>query len=217
MLQPHSEIAFLERPAFRHTNYREYSQYLQPYLSEKARDNHIETICLIREPLSWLDSWYRFRARGELRDPHHPNHKNSTFGIQFSDFIEAYMLPDPPPFADVGSQFDFVKDHKGEVGVETIFQYENIGHFVEYMSHRIGVELTIKTMNVSPKANYRSNLRLWTNTISQKIKKKTNLLPVSSRPMVISALSEDLMRALRDFLSRDFELYASIVKHRPTE
>ena len=168
MLKPYCDIALLGLPAFRHTNYTEYSQYLEPYLKEKAGIDSIETICLVREPLSWLKSWYKFRSRHELRNPNASNHKNSTYGIQFSEFIEAYISPNPPAFADVGSQFDFVKDYMNEVGVDRIFFYENIEDFVEYMSHKVGKKLKIKNKNVSPKT-------LWAiDYIKQQISNKLN-------------------------------------------
>lgn len=68
MLRRYSDISLVGPPFFRHTNYRIYSKYLKPYLMETGKIKNIETICLIREPLSWLHSWYRFRARHEIRD-----------------------------------------------------------------------------------------------------------------------------------------------------
>lgn len=210
MLKSYSDIAFLKLPAFRHTNYREYSQHIKPYLSEKVGIDSIETVCIVREPLSWLNSWYRFRSRSALRNPKHPNHKNSTFGVQFSEFIEAYMSPNPPSFADVGSQFSFVKDYNNKVSVTTMFLYENIGNFVEYMSHKIGKKLTIENRNVSPKIIYKSNFSKWAIHIKQKIRNELNL-----RPLIIVSkggyeISGDLFCSLRKFIPNDFELYETL-------
>ena len=41
---------------------------------------------IIRDPLHWVVSWFNFRAIPELSDPSHPNHKNYTGEMQFSDF-----------------------------------------------------------------------------------------------------------------------------------
>ena len=63
--------------------------------------------------------------------------------MQFSDFIEAYISPNTPPFASVGSQYSFVNDGEGNVGVDTIFLYDKINAFAEYMSEKIGEKLNI--------------------------------------------------------------------------
>lgn len=211
MLKAYSDIALLYPPALRHTNYREYSQYIKPYLKEKAGIDSIETICLVREPLSWLNSWYRFRSRYKIRDPKHPKHKNSTFGIQFSEFIEAYMSPNPPSFANVGSQFSFVQDHMNKVSVDTIFLYESIGDFVEYMSNKVGRKLKIENKNVSPKKIFKSDFAQWISHIyHKKIGNKLNLMPLSIVPKVECEISEDLFCSLRKFISKDFELYGMV-------
>jgi hypothetical protein len=210
MLEPHSDIIFSGLPVLRHTNYRQYSQHIRPYLIENAGVDNIETICLVREPLSWLSSWYRFRSRHDLRNKKHPSHQNSTSGIQFSEFIKAYMLSDPPSYANVGSQYDFVKDSMNAVGVDKIFPYENIGGFVRYMGSKVGKKLKLNNMNVSPKTNYRSNIAQWVTHSSQKaiykyvFKKKYNLSKVELE------LSEENFCSLREFISSDFELYESI-------
>lgn len=208
MLKPYSDIAFLNMPVLRHTNYVEYAHYIKPYLDAKFGSNQIETICLIREPVSWLNSWYRFRLRNALRNPKHPSHKNSTYGVEFSEFIQAYMSPNPPSYANVSSQFGFVRDQNHQVGIDTIFRYENIEDFVEYMSQRIGKKLRITNLNTSPKKVYKSDIASWASQIKRGLDNKLNLsssFPVT--PKVTYDVSEDLLCSLRQFMSNDFELY----------
>ena len=81
---------------------------------------------------------YRFRSRYALRDPGNPDHGNSTAGISFPQFVAAYLQEKPPPYADIGCQFDFVRDERSRVAVDRVFPYDGIEQFVDYMSGKIG-------------------------------------------------------------------------------
>ena len=150
MLRPHSDIILPVNP-FKHTNYRNYSKYIKPYLDAMAGMGDTETICLVREPVSWLDSWYRFRSRPALRDPAHENHRNSTYHLTFEQFVEEYMTPDPQSYANVRSQYDFVKSDTGAIGIDTIFCFERMDRFTAYMSEKTGTTLKLGRANISPK------------------------------------------------------------------
>ena len=150
MLRPHCDIILPVNP-FKHTNYRNYSKYIKPYLEEMANMGDAETICLVREPVSWLNSWYRFRSRSALRDPAHKNHRNSTYHINFETFIEQYMTPNPPSYANVRSQYDFARNNAGTTGIDTIFCYEKMEHFIAYMSRKIGIDIELGHTNISPR------------------------------------------------------------------
>jgi len=210
MLRPFCEIAFLELPAFRHTDCREYDRFIRPFLRAKAGLENLETICVMREPFSWLISWYRFRARIELRNPKHPSHKNSTVGIPFPEFIEAVISPNPPSFATVGSQFSFMKNDAEKVGVDKVFLYDNMDDLVEYMSQKIGQRLRLKSLTVSPKRVYRSSIAQWASRINQEIRSRANLPHSSAVRQADYEISDDLYASLRKFMSSDFELYETL-------
>ena len=148
-LHPHSDIILSVNP-FKHTNYRKYSKFLQPYLEEMAGIGDAETICLVREPVSWLNSWYRFRSRPALRNPQHRNHRNSTYHVSFDEFIEQYMTSNPPSYANVGTQYDFARNDAGSIGVDTIFCYERLDQFLSYMHKKTGAALRLDHINRSP-------------------------------------------------------------------
>ena len=210
MLQPFSDISLIGLPAFRHTNCREYSKFIKPYLREKVGSDDLETVCLIREPLSWLSSWYRFRARYDLRNPKHPNHQNSTFGKSFAEFVEAYIAEERPPFADVESQFSFIRNDDGEVGVEKIFVYDNIDGFVSYMSDKVGKKLKIGNQNVSPKKIYSSNFVEYIGSLKRKASHRLNLGRPVTAPKADYEIPDRLVKALRTRIAEDFDLYETL-------
>lgn len=220
-LRPHTNIRILGTPELRHTNCREYHQFIQPFLRNKVGDRGIETVCLVREPLSWLDSWYRFRTRDELKDPNCPYHVNSTAHVTFAEFIEAYVSPEPPPFAQVGSQFDFVKDDADRLGIDRVFAYEKLGDFMEYMGHKVGASLTLKHLNVSPSKGFSAHqqnslIAKFVGKIARRAGNKTRQ-PEASHPVTPShkedSLPPELMAALKKH-TRDFALYDLVKNQR---
>lgn len=208
-LRPYSDIALVGPPAFRHTTYREYDQFIKPYLREKVGRDDIETVCVIREPISWLNSWYRYRSRSELRNPNEPN---STFGIRFPEFIEAYMSPNPPPWADVGCQYDFINDQANNIGVNKVFLHENIGEFAGYMSSKIGKNIVLGKENVSPKTIYKSKFVQKASHVKQVIGNRLNSGTMPAPPTLNFDLPDNLLGSLKEFMSEDFELYEKLKK-----
>jgi hypothetical protein len=155
MLKPHAEIHLLGSPQVRHTNAQQYADHIEPYLAEVAPNTAFERVAIIREPVGWLHSWYRFRARSELRGSDNPN---STAHVSFADFIDAYLDAAPPPFAQVGTQREFLLAADSSLGVDRLFAYERLDELVAHFADRIGQSLSLHAINVSPSKVYRSNL-----------------------------------------------------------
>lgn len=163
-LQNHMDVVV--RGPLKHTNYRRYERFCVPYLAQACKKNKLETVCLIREPIDWLESWYRYRRRDELKSPlktveglisgahEQPavsaRHANSTSNISFDDFVEGYISTERPAWAEVGSQYNFIRNRDGEIGVDRVFPYERLDLLVEYMGKKMGMELSIGTYNKSP-------------------------------------------------------------------
>ena len=100
-------------------------------------------VALMREPTDWLGSWYRYRQR-EGTDP-----GKSTRGMTFDAFVRAWCSDPRPDFADVGSQERFLRPRQG-VGVDRLFRYEEIETFVDFLEDRLGCEIILPRLNVSP-------------------------------------------------------------------
>lgn len=133
-------------PALKHTNVQRYHRFIGPYL-EITSGQSFELTALMREPKDWLGSWYRYRQRDDVTDP-----RKSTLGKSFDEFVNAYCQDEPPEFAAVGSQARFLAPKK-ERGVDHLFRYEAIEAFVAFLEERLGCEILLPRLNVSPKAS----------------------------------------------------------------
>ena len=137
----------IQRPrALKHTDASRFAAHWKPYLAEAA-GAEFEVAALMREPRDWLGSWYRDGQRDDA-DP-----ERSTRGLSFDDFVQAYCATGPKAgFADVGSQAAFLGG-RGPARVNRIFRYEAPDDFVDYLEDRLGCEIILPRLNVSPAAN----------------------------------------------------------------
>ena len=128
----------------KHAPVYRYNRFIRP-LYKNVCDVEMELMAVMREPISWLGSWYRFRAR-----PFMDGKPNSTKGISFDEFVLAYMKGDKPGFADVGSQANFMKTQPNGIGITHHFRYEDQPRLQAFLEDRLGVSLELTCENVSP-------------------------------------------------------------------
>jgi Sulfotransferase family len=142
-LGPLASVAIQRPPVLKHTSVRRYWQSFAPFL-EKAADERFTVVAMMREPVDWLGSWYRYRQRDGIRKP-----ENSTKGLSFDAFVDAYLSKSRPPYADVGRQGAFLAP-EGTRGADRIFQYERIEGLVDFLEDRLDCEIVLPRLNVSP-------------------------------------------------------------------
>jgi hypothetical protein len=145
-LGPHCDIRLAKTPNAKHTPLRKYKRFLEPFVQTLVT-GEADTVAMIREPVEWLGSWYRYRGRESLNGK-----SNSTANISFNQFIEGYLSEPQPEFAHVGSQSRFLSDKDGKLGVDYLFCYEDMAGLLRFLENRLGRQVTIGRLNVSPVA-----------------------------------------------------------------
>lgn len=142
-LESLSAVSIPRPPVLKHTNVQRYHRFLHPYL-EVASGGPFSVVAMIREPRDWLGSWYRYRQRDTVAES-----GESTAGISFDDFVQAYCHDKRPEFANVGSQARFLEPRRGK-WVDRLFRYEDIGTFVHFLEDMLDCEILLPRLNVSP-------------------------------------------------------------------
>ncbi|WP_370401440.1 gamma-glutamyl kinase [Sulfitobacter sp. JB4-11] len=143
-LAPRADMVITEPPMLKHAPVYRYNRFIRPMFL-KVCDAELELMAVMREPVSWLGSWYRYRQR-----PFMKGKPNSTHGISFDEFVLAYMKGNKPGFADVGSQLNFMKAQPNGTGITHYFRYEDQSRLQQFLSDRLDVSLDLKRENVSP-------------------------------------------------------------------
>jgi hypothetical protein len=144
ILRRKADIAFSGKPSCKHMSVRKYEQFMAPYL-KKAHGIQPERVAVFRDPLAQIGSWFRYRQRIESA-----NNKRSTVNVTFDEFVLAYISPNRPQFAKIGSQFKFVTDAKGELRVQHLFAYESPDLLRTFLGKKLGFDCSTEQMNVSP-------------------------------------------------------------------
>lgn len=143
-LLPHASAAILDPPGQKHVSATGYRNRLSKFFEQRGK-HPMELVAVMREPVDWLASWYRYRSR-----PHLDGKANSTRKISFDAFVDAWLGPDQPSFAQVGSQANFLCDGAGRVAVDHLYRYDRLADLVGFMEARLDTTLDLPRRNVSP-------------------------------------------------------------------
>lgn len=168
-LAPYATLIVNDPPELKHAPLYRYNRFFRP-MFDKFGGVGLETLAVIREPINWLGSWYRYRQR-----PFMEGRQNSTHGITFDEFVEGYMMGKPPSFANVGSQAKFLEPRPNGTAVTHLFQYEEQAKLKSFIENRLGQSLVLDQENVSPQIDlqlskpvetrlrrkYRAEFELW--------------------------------------------------------
>lgn len=141
-LKPHAEIIFARNR--KHTPARRFRRKVVPFV-ENTFGMRIEGVAVMRDPIDQIKSWFRYRSSERL-----DGSELSTEGLSFEQFVMEVIDDDPPPRAQIGSQFAFLTDGQGEVLVDHVFAYAHQPAFRDFLSDRLGQKIKLKAKNVSP-------------------------------------------------------------------
>ncbi len=142
-LAPHAAIAVCDPPQLKHAPLYRYNRFYRPIVDKFIGDG-LDIVAVVREPVSWLGSWYRYRQR-----PDTLGKANATHDISFDDFISAYCLTQRPAFAKVGSQARFLAPMPNGLRVTHLFRYEDQNGLIDFLEGRLGASISPPRLNVS--------------------------------------------------------------------
>ncbi|MGR3483943.1 MAG: gamma-glutamyl kinase [Paracoccaceae bacterium] len=143
-LAPRATLVVRDPPHLKHSPVYRYHRHVRPFLAT-AGEREWDLTAMVRHPVDWLASWWRYRARDDLA-----GHPNSTRGMGFDDFVDAYCRGKPPSFANVGSQARFVAAPEGTPGIAHLYRYEAQEAFLSFLSERLDGPVEPGRKNVSP-------------------------------------------------------------------
>lgn len=144
-LGPHASMVISDPPELKHAPVFRYNRFFRPAL-EKFIGEDLHVIAVIREPIDWLGSWYRYRQRPFLR-----GRPTGTHDLSFDTFVQGYVQGKQPRPANVGSQSKFLEPQKNGTAATHLFRYDDQLSLTNYLKSRLGVSLSTTRINASPK------------------------------------------------------------------
>lgn len=144
-LSPRASVILRDPPFLKHMPVQTFESRFAPMVLPQGQAARVERVAMIREPIDWLGSWFRYRNRDEI-----VGNKNSTRGMSFEDFVGETLKPLPVAPAQVGSQSKFLRFSDGSLGIDRLFRYEAMPHYIAYLETRLRTKITTARRNVSP-------------------------------------------------------------------
>ena len=142
-LGPIASLSIQDPPELKHAPLIRYNRFIRP-MYDIVCNTQLDTMAVIREPISWMGSWYRYRQRPFLKGK-----PTSTQDISFDTFVRGYLQSSPPAYAHIGSQARFITPRAGTPPVTYLFRYENQSRLREFLEHRLGSKIQIPRHNAS--------------------------------------------------------------------
>lgn len=154
-LAPRASIAVNNPPPMKHMQYHKFMNFVAPWIQAQTglgrRD--YEVVSVMREPVDWLGSWYRYRTRDQLRDAANKKQRgNFTGDVSFDTFVQETLKPksERASYATLGSPCGVALKTDGGIGCDRIFPYEDLSGLYELIEERTKRPVELKLMNVSP-------------------------------------------------------------------
>ena len=139
-----ADIVVNDPPELKHAPVYRYNRFFRPMFEKACGEDGMEIMAIMREPVSWLGSWYRYRQRNFL-----DGRPTSTKGLSFDAFVTEYMREDRKAFANVGSQAKFLEPRPNGTKVSYLFRYESSAPMIEFLESRLDREIDLPRVNVS--------------------------------------------------------------------
>lgn len=143
-LAPLASMVVSAPPELKHAPVFRYNRFFRPAL-EKFISDELAVLAVMREPLSWLGSWYRYRQRPGLTGL-----PTSTAGVSFDEFVQDYLKGRKPAHANVGSQAKFLEAQPNGTAVTHLFRYEDQAGLRTFLEDRLGTKIETRPLNSSP-------------------------------------------------------------------
>ena len=154
-LSQRASIAVNNPPPMKHMQYPKFMNFVAPWILAQTgltrRD--YEVVSVMREPVDWIGSWYRYRTRDQLNVAGHvARTTNYTGDVSFDTFVQEALKPkrERASYATLGSPCGVALTADGSVGCDRIFPYEDLTGLYELIEERTKRPVDVKLMNVSP-------------------------------------------------------------------
>lgn len=140
-LSPYATEVVSSPPGRKHLPARGFVHTRSHELAEQGHPREsYELVTMFREPIAWLESWWRYRAREDSRQ--------STADMSFEEFAQRYLAGDDDAPTPQGRPAKFIQA-QGAVAVDRVFSVDRPEVWSAWFAERIGVPLQFARRNVS--------------------------------------------------------------------
>ena len=142
-LSPYASMVIDRPPSRKHLGCAGFTRQIAPALAAEGHPREsYELVTMFRDPIAWLESWWRYRAR--LDD----GSDNSTRDLTFERFARQYVEGDPTAPTPRGRPGQFLTID-GVVEVDRVLAVERPEAWMAWFSSQLGTRVSFQRRNVS--------------------------------------------------------------------
>lgn len=132
-------------PQMKHKDAIFFKKKIKPFLTTAFPDSEFVSFALIREPIFWLMSWWKYRQR-----PNAPENVK-TNNISFNDYVLDFMKPIDQrlPSSKLKYPRNWIIDDDGFVVVDKVFTVDKIEELEAFLTRQTGSEVYLEHLNKS--------------------------------------------------------------------
>ena len=151
LLSPKAELIFKRNSLLKHMNCSQFHAKVRPLLrSVGYMRRDYEVVSLFREPVSWLESWWRYRSRPDLLSESKDSDKY-VGGLPFESFAAQYLEGADAASVVRGRPCRFIAlSDNLDIGVDRLFALDRPEIWGSWLGEKLGVELDPRSFNRAP-------------------------------------------------------------------
>jgi hypothetical protein len=148
-LTPVCDVRFKDH--MKHVNWAFVEEWVLPMLKARRAPAPFQprVFCLVRDPVEWLYSWYRYSWDEDGRPTTGARPAAAPAFPDFAAFLDAYFSPRPPRVGGVLRQSDFLRGRDGRSGPIELYRFESHARMIRQIEALSGQSLDIKVTNQS--------------------------------------------------------------------
>ena len=130
----------------KHINAKRFNKWNKA-LKQEFPNQKFVSCCVMREPIDWISSWFRYRSRESLKNSSRYT-GNLTFEEYLCNLCDRYEKKSSKSLKLMGQSKFIIR--KNTIGIDRIFPYEKIDNFTQFISKKLDIKIELPKRNISP-------------------------------------------------------------------
>ena len=126
--------------------YENYQKFVLPLLKNHGAEN-FTTVAIVREPIEWFSSWYRYYSKLIFK-----NENYFTGNISFEEYANSYCIQQDSKLFNFKKQSQIILNGQNKNLISHLFKYNaKNDKLVNFLEKKLERTIHLPYLNISPK------------------------------------------------------------------